>query len=93
MARCTQCGRPDAAHTTVSGRVLCDDCHRLLGGLAGAGSALVAGQDLPGAVGTGIACGGWANASAAEVEAIRRRREKLDATTGFWRRLWVRVWG
>lgn len=62
-------------------------------GLAGAGSSLVGGGDLSSAVGTGIASAGFSDAVAGEAEASRKRRAKLDATTGFWRRMWVRIVG
>ncbi|GAA1726100.1 hypothetical protein [Aeromicrobium alkaliterrae] len=61
--------------------------------LGAAGSALVSGESLPTAVGTGIAAGAWAGAVEAEGRAAQARKAKLDETRGFWRRLWVRVWG
>lgn len=93
MSRCTRCRRRGARHRTVSGRTLCDRCYRDLGRFAGAGSAMVDGAGPAEAVGTGLATGNWAGATDAEAAAHRRRREKLARTSGFWRRLWVRVWG
>lgn len=91
--RCSACDRAPAPFTTVSGRRLCDSCHRRLVGLAGAGSAMVDGASTSQAVQTGIAAGGFHDAVRGEQDAARRRRAKLDATTGFWRRMWVRVVG
>ena len=90
---CDECGRPSAVHLTPSGRHLCDDCHRDLTFLAAAGSTFVGGVDVVESVATGFASRAYAGTADAEVEAIRARRAKLAATTGFWRRLWVRVVG
>ncbi len=91
--RCSRCRRRGARHTTVSGRALCDRCYRDLATYAGAGTAMVDGASPGEAVGTGLAAGQWAGAVRDDAEAARRRRAKLAHTTGFWRRLWVRVWG
>ncbi|MFI5427502.1 hypothetical protein [Aeromicrobium sp. UC242_57] len=40
-----------------------------------------------------MAVGEFAGATDPEVDAIRQRRAKLAATTGFWRRLYVRIIG
>lgn len=90
---CSECGAPDARHTTMSGRHLCDDCHRVLVGLAGAGAAAAGGGGLGEAMTTGFGAAAYANAVADERSAGERRRAKLAATRGFWRRLWVRVVG
>ena len=93
MTTCAECLRKPGRHETVSGRMLCDGCYQRLAGMAGAGSAMVTGADPATAVGTGIAASGWAGVTAADPEGSARRREKIAATRGFWRRLWVRVWG
>lgn len=93
MTTCSECADRAGTHGTVSGRTLCDDCYRRLAQRSGAGSAMTSGASATEAVGTGLAAGGFAGAVDAETEALRRRRAKLAATTGFWRRLWVRVWG
>lgn len=90
---CDSCGRPDARHETVSSRHLCPGCHRTHITLAGAATSMSTGGGAPEAVGVGLAAGGFAGASDAEVDAIRERRRKLAGTSGFWRRLWVRLVG
>lgn len=93
MTRCSQCLRDGANFQTISSRHLCDECRLQYAQFVGAGSAMVDGQDVMTAVGVGLATGRWAGSIEAELEASRRRKAKLDATTGFWRRLWVRVIG
>lgn len=94
MARCDQCGRESSrAQTSVSGRGLCDGCYRQLAAFAGAASAMAAGAGVGEAIVTGVATRAYAGAFSGEAAAARARRAKLDATTGFWRRLWVRVVG
>lgn len=93
MATCADCRKRRGTHTTVSGRALCEECYRDHAGFVGAGSAMVAGDDPLGSVATGMATRGWAGAFRGEAAAMRRRREKLARTTGFWRRLWVRIVG
>lgn len=90
---CTECGAADARHATVSGRQLCDACHRRLVGMAGAGAAAAGGAGLGEAMTTGFGAAAYANAVADERTAGQRRRDKLAATRGFWRRVWVRVVG
>ena len=90
---CTECGVAGARHTTMSGRSLCDDCHRRLVGMAGAGAAAAGGAGLGEAMTTGFGAAAYANAMADERTSGQERRDKLAATHGFWRRLWVRVVG
>ncbi len=90
---CAECGGTNARHITTSGRQLCDDCHRRLVGLAGAGAAAAGGAGLGEAMTTGFGAAAYADAVADERSAAQRRRDKLAATRGFWRRLWVRVVG
>lgn len=91
--QCDECGGTGAVHTTASGRVVCDDCYRRLAQLTGAVTGLSGGGSVADAVATGIAVGGFAGATDPEVDAIRARKTKLAATSGFWRRLYVRVIG
>ncbi len=91
--RCAQCGTGRATTESPTGRPLCEECRTRLTQLGAAGSATVAGESLPTAVGTGIAAGGWAGATEGEAAASAKRRAKLDATEGFWQRLWVRIVG
>lgn len=90
---CSQCGAAGARHTTTSGRHLCDECHRVLVGLAGAGAAAAGGGGMGEAMTTGFGAAAYSNAVADERTAGQKRRDKLAATHGFWRRLWVRVVG
>lgn len=90
---CTECGASGARHETMTGRRLCDECHRRLVGLAGAGAAAAGGAGVGGAMTTGFGAAAYANAVADEKGAGARRRAKLASTCGFWRRLWVRVVG
>lgn len=93
MASCTECRRSPAPHETLSGRTLCDSCYRRLAEFTGAGAAMVDGAEPAAAVGRGLAAGAWAGSTRADPAATRRRRERLAAANGFWRRLWIRVWG
>lgn len=86
------CGKP-ATFRTPSGQPKCDQHWREFVTLAGAGSALAAGADPGSAVGTGLASGNWATAMRDDQLNAARRREKLAATTGFWPRLKVRLFG
>lgn len=90
---CDECGGPGATHPTASGRVVCDGCYRLLAQLTGAVAGLSGDGSVADGVATGVAVGGFAGATDPEVDAIRGRRAKLAATSGFWRRLYVRVIG
>ena len=90
---CTECGAAAGPHTTMSGRQLCDDCHRRLVGMAGAGTAVAGGAGLGEAMTTGFGAAAYANAVNEERTAGQKRRDKLAGTRGFWRRLWVRVVG
>lgn len=90
---CAECGAAEAPHTTMTGRRLCDACHRRLVGMAGAGAAVAGGGGLGEAMTTGYGAAAYANAVAAEKGAAAGRRAKLAETRGFWRRLWVRVVG
>ena len=91
--KCDECGATTARHTTMSGRHLCDDCHRVLVGMAGAGAAAAGGGGIGEAMTTGFGAAAYANAVADERTAGQKRREKVQATRGFWRKLWVRVVG
>lgn len=91
--KCDECGKAGASHETVSGRSLCDGCYRRLAQATGAVVGLGDGGGLAGGVATGVSVGGFAGSTDAETEAIRARRAKLAATTGFWRRLYVRIIG
>lgn len=94
MARCDDCGRPARkGATTTTGRRLCEQCSRDLAAYAGAASAMVSGAGVGESLVTGVSTRAYAGAFTGEAEAARGRREKLDRTSGFWRRLWVRVVG
>ncbi|KQY58568.1 hypothetical protein ASD11_02595 [Aeromicrobium sp. Root495] len=93
MTTCTECGTSPAPHDTISGRSLCAGCHRRLAEITGAVVSLGAGDSAAGAVGTGIATGGFHDAVEGERSAAAARRAKLAATEGFWNRLRVRVVG
>jgi len=93
MATCAQCEKARATTESPTGRPLCEACRTQMTQLGAAGSAMVAGESIATAVGTGIAAGGLAGATEGEAKASAARRAKLDATEGFWRRLWVRIWG
>ncbi len=90
---CTECGAHPAAHLTSSGRRLCPGCFRRLGAATGAAVGLTQGAEVGPAIVQGVATGQYAGAMAADREYQRGRRQKLAATEGFWRRLWVRVVG
>ncbi|AXH95196.1 hypothetical protein DV701_02680 [Ornithinimicrobium avium] len=77
----------------MSGRRLCRGCYRDLAALTGAGVSLSSGGGVRDAVVTGLGTRNYAGAFSGEAQAARQRREKLDRTTGFWRRLVVRVVG
>jgi hypothetical protein len=91
--RCDRCRAVPAPVLTTSGQRLCQACYRRLASVTGAAIALAEGQGVGTAIVDGIAAGGFADAVAGEAAAARRRRAKLAATTGFWRRIWVRVIG
>jgi hypothetical protein len=93
MVTCAQCGARPATARTVAGRELCDSCMATVAALAGAGGALAGGSSPAPAVGRGLAAGTFFPAVAGEATAREQRRRKLAATTGRWRRLWVRVVG
>ena len=94
MARCDQCGRSTRKGAqTATGRRLCQPCYRNLAAYAGAGAAMTSGAGVGESLVTGVSTRAYAGAFSGEAEAARERREKLDRTTGFWRRLWVRIVG
>ena len=93
MTTCTECGASPAPFATVSGRELCEACHRRLAQVTGASVVLGSGGSPAQAVGTAIAAGAFHGAVQGEAGAMARRRAKLAATEGFWRRMWVRVVG
>lgn len=94
MARCQECSRRvSTVHATVSGRQLCETCYRRLAAFTGAGAAMASGAGVGESVVTGASTRAYAGAFTGEASAARERRAKLDRTTGFWRRLWVRVVG
>lgn len=90
---CAECGGAGATHSTPSGRTLCDGCYRRLAQATGAVAGLSGGGSVTDGVVTGMATGAYAGATDPEVDAIRARRAKLAATSGFWRRLYVRLVG
>lgn len=90
---CAECEAADARHITMTGRQLCDDCHRVFVGIAGAGAAVAGVSGVGGALTTGFGAAAYANAMSDEHDAAAEREAKLAATRGFWRRLWVRVVG
>lgn len=93
MRRCVECGEAGTARATPSGRVLCGDCLRRLTALAGAGGALAQQGSDTEVIVAGLAAGAFAGAMSGEAQAARQRAAKLARTTGFWRRLWVRIVG
>lgn len=92
MVLCENCAA-EATRESISGRRLCHDCYAMIVGGTAAGSAIAGGAGLGQAATTGFGAKGYAGAFLDEAEASRVRREKLAATSGFWRRLWVRVVG
>jgi hypothetical protein len=90
MSTCVDCGRNPATVDTVAGRARCASCASTV---AGTVSALATGSSPAQAVGTGLASGRFASALAGEAAARQQRQQKLAATTGRWRRLWVRLIG
>lgn len=90
---CAECGGVDATHPTPSGRNLCAGCYQRLAQATGAVMGLSGDGSVVDGVVTGMATGASAGATDPEVDAIRTRRAKLAATSGFWRRLYVRVIG
>ena len=89
--RCA-CGKA-STFRTPTGAPKCDEHWRQFVTLAGAGSALGGGANAGSALGTGLASGHWATAMRDDQLNAARRREKLAATTGFWPRLKVRLFG
>lgn len=92
MARCDNC-EAEATRESISGRPLCHECYSVIVGGSAAGTAIAGGAGLGQALTTGFGAKAYAGASEDEAEAARARRTKLDATEGFWRRLWVRIIG
>lgn len=93
MARgCDTCGKP-ARHTTPSGRALCDTHYRGMAGVAGAATAIVDGQPLPTAVGTGLGAQAFAGTMDAEAARERALQQEIEAEPSFWRRMKLRIIG
>ncbi|MFN8146388.1 MAG: hypothetical protein U0R76_02885 [Candidatus Nanopelagicales bacterium] len=89
---CDTCGKP-AKHTTPSGRRLCDAHYRELAGVAGAATAMVDGQPLPTAVGTGIAAQAYAGTMDAEAAREHALQQRIADEPSFWRRMKLRIIG
>ncbi|MGO0576103.1 hypothetical protein [Ornithinimicrobium panacihumi] len=77
----------------MTGRQLCPECYRDHAMYAGAGASMASGGGAGEAVVTGLGSKAYAGAVSGEAAAARQRRAKLERTSGFWRRLWVRVVG
>lgn len=78
---------------TMSDDVLCGDCFERLGAMGGGGVAVGQGGSMFDGIVGGVAAGKFPRAAATERQAAEKRRAKLARTTGFWRRLWVRIVG
>ena len=89
---CDTCGRP-AKHTTPSGRQLCDQHYREMAGLAGAATAMVAGQSAPTAVAAGIATSAFAGTMDAEAAREHALQQRIKDEPSFWRRMKLRIVG